>query len=92
MASNMIEVEKDGRIIRISSAMLHIAKKLGATTAAKVIKPVPKELIKPVKVEPIKSVIVNPLPKMETVNEVEAPAEMVITKTRKAPVKSRARK
>jgi hypothetical protein len=88
MATDKIEVEKDGRIIKISPAMLEMAKLLGAVPVNKVIKPTPKELIRAV----IKKV--DPLPEMKVTKTDNEIAEMEITEVpkRKTPVRSKATK
>jgi hypothetical protein len=81
-----IEVEKNGRVIKISPAMLDLAIKMhGATLVSKVIKPTPKELIK--------AVPKSTLPPMEITKPVIEEVEVLEkTPSRKAPVKSKSTK
>jgi microcompartment protein CcmL/EutN len=93
MATKKIEVEMDGRIIKIHPAMLERAKQMGAVIVGKTVRPMPKELIKAV----IKKV--EPLPEMKITEQVNEIAEMEITEPevieapkRKPPVRSKATK
>jgi len=93
MATKKIEVEMDGRIVKIFPAMLEMAKQLGAVCVNKVVKPTPKELIKAV----VKKI--DPLPEMKVTKTDNEIAEMNITEpeviekpVRKAPVRSKATK